>query len=61
MSLFDRAIKLSPRNAALGRNRAATLTNLGRVSEAIRGCEDAIKLDPNDEKLHEFLGYLLIR
>ncbi|XP_057539175.1 TPR repeat-containing thioredoxin TTL1-like, partial [Amaranthus tricolor] len=61
LSLFDRAIKLSPRNAALGRNRAATLTNLGRVSEAIRGCEDAIKLDPNDEKLHEFLGYLLIR
>ncbi|XP_056683747.1 TPR repeat-containing thioredoxin TTL1 isoform X2 [Spinacia oleracea] len=61
LSLYDRAIELSPCNAAYRSNRAAAWTGLGRVSEAVRDCEDAIKMDPDYGRAHLRLGSLLIR
>ncbi|XP_021773775.1 TPR repeat-containing thioredoxin TTL1-like [Chenopodium quinoa] len=61
LSLYDRAIELSPGNAAYRSNRAAAWTGLGRVGEAVRDCEDAVKLDPDYGRAHLRLGSLLIR
>ncbi|CAO2836208.1 unnamed protein product [Amaranthus hypochondriacus] len=61
LSLYDRAVELSPCNAAYRSNRAAALTGLGKIAEAVRDCEDAVKLDPFYERAHMRLGSLLIR
>lgn len=61
LSLYDRAIELSPCNAAYRSNRAAACKGLGRVAEAIRDCEEAVKLDPDYLRAHLRLGSLLIR
>lgn len=61
LSLYDRAIALSPANAAYRSNRAAALTGLGRVAEAVRECEEAVRLDPNYWRAHQRLGSLLLR
>ncbi|KAF2287328.1 hypothetical protein GH714_039638 [Hevea brasiliensis] len=39
-----RAIALAPGNAAYRSNRAAALMGLGRVAEAVRECEEAVRL-----------------
>ncbi|CBI20201.3 unnamed protein product, partial [Vitis vinifera] len=46
LSFYDRAIALSPGNAAYHSNRAAALTGLHRLPEAVRECEEAVRLDP---------------
>ena len=61
LSLYDRAIVLSPTNAAYRSNRAAALTGLGRLAEAVRECEEAVRLDPNYRRAHERLGSLFLR
>ncbi|XP_057952235.1 TPR repeat-containing thioredoxin TTL1 [Malania oleifera] len=61
LSLYDRAIMLSPANAAFRSNRAAALTGLGRLQEAVRECEEAIRLDPGYGRAHQRLASLLIR
>ncbi|KAK9688824.1 hypothetical protein RND81_09G013500 [Saponaria officinalis] len=61
LCLYDRAIALSPGNAAYRSNRAAALTGLGRVAEAVRECEEAVKLEPSYGRAHLRLGALLIR
>ncbi|XP_038690157.1 TPR repeat-containing thioredoxin TTL1-like [Tripterygium wilfordii] len=61
LGLYDRAIALAPGNAAYRSNRAAALIGLGRVAEAVRECEEAIRLDPNYWRAHQRLGSLLIR
>ncbi|XP_074296839.1 TPR repeat-containing thioredoxin TTL1-like isoform X2 [Silene latifolia] len=58
---YDRAIAISPSNAALRSNRAAALTGLGRVGEAVREGEEAVRLDPAYGRAHHRLGSLLIR
>ncbi|CAM8997689.1 unnamed protein product [Rhodiola kirilowii] len=45
LRLYDRAITLSPGNASYRSNRAAALSGLGRLGEAVRECEEAVKLD----------------
>ncbi|WCJ32253.1 TPR repeat-containing thioredoxin TTL1 [Euphorbia peplus] len=59
--LYDRAIALAPSNAAYRSNRAAALIALGRLGEAVRECEEAVKLDPAYWRAHQRLGSLLIR
>ncbi|KAE9620792.1 hypothetical protein Lal_00019850 [Lupinus albus] len=61
LSLYDRAIALSPGNAAYRSNRAAALTGLGRLGEAVRECEEAVRLDHNYGRAHHRLATLFLR
>ncbi|KAG6424460.1 hypothetical protein SASPL_114878 [Salvia splendens] len=60
LSLYDRAIAISPANAAYRFNRAAALMGLRRLLEAVRECGAAIRLDPGYAKAHHRLGSLLL-
>ncbi|KAL8249243.1 hypothetical protein R6Q59_006111 [Mikania micrantha] len=61
LSLYDRAIVISPENAACRSNRAAALTMLGRLGEAIRECEEAVRLNPGFQRAHQRLTSLYLR
>ncbi|RDX69979.1 TPR repeat-containing thioredoxin TTL1, partial [Mucuna pruriens] len=61
LCLYDRAIAISPGNAAYRSNRAAALTGLGRLPEAVRACEEAVGLDPNYGRAHQRLAMLFLR
>lgn len=61
LGLYDRAISISPGNAAYRSNRAAALTGLGRVWEAVRECEEAVRLDPSYARAHQRLANLFLR
>ncbi|KAK6154283.1 hypothetical protein DH2020_008531 [Rehmannia glutinosa] len=58
--LYDKAIAISPANAAYHFNRAAALMGLRRLAEAVRECEEAIRLDPGYVRAHHRLGSLLL-
>ncbi|KAL3821247.1 hypothetical protein ACJIZ3_007152 [Penstemon smallii] len=60
LGFYEKAIVLSPGNAAYHFNRAAALMGLRRLMEAVRECEEAIKLDPSYVKAHHRLGSLLL-
>ncbi|KAG4980785.1 hypothetical protein JHK84_034370 [Glycine max] len=60
LCLYDRAIAMSPGNAAYRSNRAAALTGLGRLPEAVRACEEAVVLDPNYGRAHQRLAMLFL-
>ncbi|XP_044509781.1 TPR repeat-containing thioredoxin TTL1-like [Mangifera indica] len=61
LTMYDRAIALAPGNAAYHSNRAAALTGLRRFWEAVKECEEAVRLDPNYWRAHQRLASLLIR
>ncbi|KAI4388262.1 hypothetical protein MLD38_000605 [Melastoma candidum] len=61
LELYDKAIKVSPGNAAYRSNRAAALTGLGRLGEAVTECEVAVRLDPKYWRAHLRLASLFIR
>lgn len=61
LSLYDRAIMMSPENAACRSNRAAALTMLGRVGEAVMECEEAVRLDPGYSRARQRLATLYVR
>ncbi|XP_061363397.1 TPR repeat-containing thioredoxin TTL1 isoform X2 [Gastrolobium bilobum] len=61
LSLYDKAIAMSPASAAYRSNRAAALTGLGRLGEAVRECEEAVRLDPNYLRAHQRLASLFLR
>ncbi|KAL7218353.1 hypothetical protein ACSBR2_011593 [Camellia fascicularis] len=61
LSLYDRAIAISPGNATYRFNKAVALTGLRRLAEAVREFEEAIRLDPRYVKAHHRLGSLLLR
>ncbi|KAF9609201.1 hypothetical protein IFM89_014042 [Coptis chinensis] len=61
LCLYDRAIALSPDNAAYRSNRAAALTGLGRFMEAVNECEEAVRLDPAYGRAHQRLSSLHLR
>ncbi|GFP78658.1 tpr repeat-containing thioredoxin ttl1 [Phtheirospermum japonicum] len=60
LSLYDKAIAVSPANAAYRFNRAAALMGLRRLVEAVRECEEAIRLDPGYVRAHHRLGSLFL-
>ncbi|KAI3809604.1 hypothetical protein L1987_19199 [Smallanthus sonchifolius] len=60
LSFYDRAIALSPANAAYHCNRAAALMGLKRLTEAVKECDEAIKLDSGYVRAHHRLGSLII-
>lgn len=61
LALYDRAVALSPGNAAYRSNRAAALTALGRLSEAVKDCDEAVKLDSGYARAHKRLASLYLR
>ncbi|XP_010279112.1 PREDICTED: TPR repeat-containing thioredoxin TTL1-like [Nelumbo nucifera] len=61
LCLYDRAIAMSPDNAACRSNRAAALAGLGRLGEAVRECEEAVRLDPGYWRAHQRLASLHLR
>ncbi len=61
LSLYDRAIQLSPGQASYHSNRAAALTGLGRLAEAVQECEKAIKLNSSSVRAHQRLATLCLR
>ncbi|GER49786.1 tetratricopeptide repeat-containing family protein [Striga asiatica] len=60
LSFYDKAIAISPGNAAYHFNRSAALMGLRRLAEAARECEEAIRLDPGYVRAHHRLGSLLL-
>lgn len=61
LRLYDKAIAISPGNAAYHYNRSAALMGLRRLAEAVRECEEAIRLDPGYTRAHHRLGSLFIK
>lgn len=61
LKLYDRAIALCPDSAVCRSNRAAALTGLRRLGEAVKECEEALVLDPAFGRAHQRLASLLIR
>ena len=61
LGLYDRAIAISPGNATYRFNRAVALAGLRRLAEAVRECEEAIRLDPCYAKAHHRLGSIFLR
>ncbi|KAI3716221.1 hypothetical protein L6452_23407 [Arctium lappa] len=60
LNYYDRAIAISPENAAYRCNRSAALVSLNRLSDAVKECDEAIKLDSGYMRVHHRLGSLLI-
>ncbi|PWA84673.1 Tetratricopeptide-like helical [Artemisia annua] len=60
ISYYDKAIAISPVTAAYHCNRAAALICMKRLSEAVKGCEEAIRLDSCYVRAHHRLGSILI-
>ncbi|WOL03166.1 hypothetical protein Cni_G11886 [Canna indica] len=58
---YDKAAAMCPSNAACRTNRAAALTGLGRLGEAVRECEEALRLDPASGRAHHRLASLYLR
>ncbi|CAN8318070.1 unnamed protein product [Cochlearia groenlandica] len=61
LSIYDRAISMSPENAAYRSNRAAALTALGRLGDAVKECLEAVKLDPSYSRAHQRVASLYLR
>ncbi|KAM3396019.1 TPR repeat-containing thioredoxin TTL1 [Capsicum galapagoense] len=60
LNLYDKAIAICPANAAYHCNRAAALIGLKRLLEAVKECEEAVRLDPSYVRAHHRLGSLLL-
>ncbi|KAL3635364.1 hypothetical protein CASFOL_019911 [Castilleja foliolosa] len=60
LGFYDKAIALSPGNAAYHFNRSAALMGLRRFFEAAKECEEAIRIDPGYVRAHHRLGSLLL-
>ncbi|CAK8535022.1 unnamed protein product [Lathyrus sativus] len=61
LSFYDRAVASLPRSASYRSNRAAALIGLGRLSEAVRECQQALNFDPDYDRAHHRLASLFIR
>ncbi|KAG2594859.1 hypothetical protein PVAP13_5KG028600 [Panicum virgatum] len=61
LRLYDRALALCPDNAACRANRAAALIGLRRLGEAVKDCEEALRIDPSYARAHHRLASLHIR
>ncbi|KAH0719785.1 hypothetical protein KY290_004700 [Solanum tuberosum] len=60
LSLYDKAIAISPGDGRFHCNRAAALMGLKRIIEAVKECEEAIRLSPTYVRAHQRLGSLLL-
>ncbi|KAL3325601.1 hypothetical protein AABB24_036702 [Solanum stoloniferum] len=60
LSLYDKAIAIFPGDGRFHCNRAAALMGLKRIMEAVKECEEAIRLSPTYVRAHQRLGSLLL-
>lgn len=58
---YDRAVALCPDSASCRGNRAAALIGLGRLADAHRECEEAIRLDLASGSAHGRIANLYLR
>ncbi|KAJ6822485.1 TPR repeat-containing thioredoxin TTL1-like [Iris pallida] len=58
---YDSAVEIWPGSAACRNNRAAALTGLRRLGEAVRECREAVRLDHTYGRAHHRLATLLLR
>lgn len=58
---YDRAIALDPSKASYRSNKSAALTGLGRFTEAVFECREAVKIDPCCHRAHHRLAALYLR
>ncbi|KAJ7006790.1 hypothetical protein D5086_004571 [Populus alba] len=58
---YDRAISLDSNKATYRSNRSAALIGLGRLTEAVLECKEAIRLDPSYQRAHYRLATLYFR
>ncbi|KAF6176073.1 hypothetical protein GIB67_000167 [Kingdonia uniflora] len=61
LCLYERAVSIAPNNAAYRSNKAAALTGLGRLGEAVLECEEAVRLDSGYARAHQRLASLHLR
>ncbi|KAJ0986176.1 hypothetical protein J5N97_004532 [Dioscorea zingiberensis] len=61
LKLYNRAAAMCPDNAACRYNKAAALTGLGRLPEAVKEFEEAVRLDPAYSRAHHRLFALHLR
>ncbi|KAL6336625.1 hypothetical protein AAG906_035939 [Vitis piasezkii] len=61
ISFYDKAIALNCQNAACHNNKAAALAGLGKFTEAVGECLQAINCDPSYSRAHYRLGTLYTR
>ncbi|MCO5575486.1 hypothetical protein L7F22_029287 [Adiantum nelumboides] len=61
LMLYTKAVSLLPRSAACRSNRAAALSAIGRLGEAVKECEDAIRLDFTCARAHQRIVSLYLR
>jgi len=61
VALYDRAILINPEKASYWSNKAAALTAMGRLIEAVAECREAVRIDPSYHRAHHRLGTLYLR
>ncbi|CAL9152111.1 unnamed protein product [Musa hybrid cultivar] len=58
LAFYDKAVAMCPESAACRSNRAAALMGLNRLGEAVKECEEAVRLDPTSGRAHHRLACL---
>ncbi|WOL06417.1 inactive TPR repeat-containing thioredoxin TTL3 [Canna indica] len=61
VALYDRAIAMDRGKASYYSNKAAALTGMGRLLEAVDECKEAIRIDPAYNRAHHRLATLYLR
>lgn len=61
LAFYDRAIALDSSKATYRSNKSAALIGLGRLTEAVAECKEAIRLDPSYQRAHHRLATLYVR
>ncbi|KAG8632953.1 hypothetical protein MANES_18G068500v8 [Manihot esculenta] len=61
LAFYDRAIALDSSKATYRSNRSAALIGLGRLTDAVSDCKEAIRLDPSYQRAHHRLATLYFR
>ncbi|KAJ7539092.1 hypothetical protein O6H91_11G077000 [Diphasiastrum complanatum] len=61
LSLYEKAISLQPSQASYHSNKAAALSALGRLVDAVQECKEAIRLDPSYLRARRRLVSLFLR
>ncbi|KAG6514393.1 hypothetical protein ZIOFF_024746 [Zingiber officinale] len=61
LAMYDRAIVMDPGKASYYANKAAALTGLGRLFDAVAQCKEAIRIDPAYHRAHHRLASLYLR
>lgn len=59
LAAYERAVRISPRDARLHEDRAKLLTMAGKLGEALESYREVVRLRPDDARVHHMIGALL--